>query len=160
MKYKCEINEELQKEANKNSKRNAIIMLIIGAVGLVAYVIVSTFIEHYLLEILSWVSAFLLVFGIFLLVLIKNTNKKMVEKKMVDEYELFEEYLTVDSYQNGEKIVSLKAYYKDLIKIRETENYIFLYPNKQSAYPVPKKQLTDEELVTVRNWVQTAMKNK
>ena len=160
MKFSCEINEEVQKEVNKTSKFYSILSLVIGAIGIFAYIVISVFVEHVILDILLWVFAFLLVFGILFLVSINKVNKTTVDKKMIDEYELFETYLTVDSFQNGEKIVSIKTYYKDIIKIKETENYLFLYPNKQGAYPVPKSKLSSEELDKLKQWLKAEMNKK
>lgn len=156
IKFSLEINQEVQTELNKSLKRNCIIALVIGIIGFVAYISISMFFEHFILEVLLWVFAFAFGFGLVFLITINKTNKKVVASKMVGEYELFEEFMTIDSIKDGEKISSAKVYYKDIIKIKETENYIFLYPNKQIAYPIPKNKLSAEELSTVKLWVHSA----
>ena len=160
MKYSLKVDRELQEELNKTLKRNCLIMVIIGAIGLVAYIAISMFIEHFLLEIFLWIFAGLLGVGVCLLIVINKTNKKAADNNFIGEYELFEEYLIVNTFKNDEQISTIKLYYKDVIKIKETENYIFLYPNKQIAYPIAKKKLLPEELSMVKLWINAARLKK
>jgi len=160
MKYSVKVDRELQEEVNKTLKRNCLIMVIIGAIGLVAYIAISMFIEHFLLEIFLWIFAGLLGVGVCLLIVINKTNKKAADNNFIGEYELFEEYLIVNTFKNDEQISTIKLYYKDVIKIKETENYIFLYPNKQIAYPIAKKKLLPEELSMVKLWINAARLKK
>ncbi|MBQ7798145.1 MAG: YcxB family protein [Clostridia bacterium] len=158
MKCSCEINQEVQIELNKKAKRNSIIALIVGLVGLLVYICIPTSVEYFLLEILLWVSSFIFVFGIVFLVTINKANKKVIANKITAEFELEEGYMIVNSIKNGEQINSSKVYYKDIVKIRETEHYIFLYPNRQMAYPLPKSKLTNEEVTTLRSWLNLQAK--
>jgi len=160
MKYSVKVDRELQEEVNKTLKRNCLIMVIIGAIGLVAYIAISMFIEHFLLEIFLWIFAGLLGVGVCLLIVINKTNKKAADNNFIGEYELFEEYLIVNTFKNDEQVSTIKLYYKDVIKIKETENYIFLYPNKQIAYPIAKKKLLPEELSMVKLWINAARLKK
>ena len=156
MKCSVKIDEKLQKELNEKTWLNGLIFTIIGAIGLGLYIIIGTFIENIILEIFLWVFAFLLAYGVFILILVKMTNKKSVNNNLTDEIELFEEYLIESTRKNDEVISTNKIYYKDLLKIRETENFLFLYPNKVSAVPISKKEFTSEEFSTIKLWVNSA----
>ena len=160
MKYTCEINQQLQTELNKNVKRNSIIATIVGVVGLVAYIGLSMWKELFVFEILLWVSACLFGFGLVYIAMINKTNKKSAESKIIGEYELEETFMTITASKGNEQISTAKVYYKDIIKVRETENYLFLYPNRQVAYPVPKNKLTPEELSMVKLWVSSQLAKK
>lgn len=157
MKYTCEINKDLQTELNKSFKRNCIIAVVAGIIGLLAYIVIPK--EMLLMEILLWISSCAFGIGLVLLISINTVNKKASDNKIVGEYELEETFMIINAFKNGEQISSAKVYYKDLIKTKETENYLFLYPNKQTAYPVPKNKLTPEELSLVKVWIQ-ASKNQ
>ena len=78
----------------------------------------------------------------------KRNNEKTVNS--VNEYEFYDEYFTIKSTQDGEELANVKAYYKAMLKVRESKNYIFIYPNKALAYPVAKTALSDENLTTLR----------
>ena len=158
MKYTCKIDENLQKEGNQKGRRNIVTMLVAGIVGLVAYIAISLFVESPYLDYLLWPSAIFFAFGVVLLFVMNKTNKTTIAKNMVDEYEIFEDHIVVDSYQNGEKTVSVKTYFKDIIKIDETKNYFFLYPSKQAAYPVPKNEFSPEELEKLITKIKSLIK--
>ena len=160
MKCSVKIDEKLQRELNEKTWLNGLIFTIIGAIGLGLYIVIGTFVESIILDMLLWVFAFLFAYGIFMLILVKMTNKKSVNNNLTDEIELFEEYLIESTQKNDEVVSTNKIYYKDLLKIRETENFLFLYPNKISAVPIPKKAFTTEEISTIKVWVNSAKVKK
>ena len=156
--FKCsvKIDEKLQNEVNEKMWIVSLISTIVGAIGLGAYIILATFFDNLLLEILLWVMAFSFGFGITYMITIKRINKKSVSNDATDELEIFEEYVNLTTIKNNEVIVSLKTYYKDLYKIRETKNYLLLYINKSSALAIPKQAFTTEEYSTIKLWVNQA----
>lgn len=155
MKYTVEINQSLQNELNKNIKRNCKLAIIFGSIGLAVYIAISMFVENFILELLSWIFIALTGGGIGLLIVINKTNKKASERKLVGHYELFEDHMFVVSEKDGIQISTVTLFYKDIVKIKETENYIFLYADKQTAFPIQKNKLTPEELSTARLWINT-----
>ncbi len=155
MKYSIEINESLQKELNKSLKRNCKLAMIIGIIGLAFYIAITMFVEHFILEVLSWVFIALAGGGIGLLIVIKTTNKKASERKLIGHYELFEDHMFVVTEKEGIQISSIKLFYKDVVKIKETENFIFLYADKQTAFPIQKNKLSPEDLSTAKLWINS-----
>ena len=142
------------------SKRNCIISIIVGLIGLIAYIIISTFKEMFILEVLLWIFAVLFGVGLVLLLTINKAIKKADETKIICECEFDEEFMIVDAIKNNEQISSSKVYYKDIIKIKETTNYIFLYPNRQMAYPIKKDTISSSELSILKVIISSAIAKK
>jgi hypothetical protein len=161
MKYTCKINLELQEELNRKNKKKFTSMMIAGIMGLVGYVVFSMLFDEGLLLTCLLVSASILFgFGLIFRRVVDKSNKDNALKNIEDTYEIFDDHLTVESFTNGEKTVSVKTYFKDIVKIDETENYFFLYPNKLSAYPVPKKEFSPEDLEAFISKVKGLMQKK
>lgn len=76
MKCTVKIDEKLQKELNFKSWLIHLITTIVGIVGLLAHIVISMFSESKLLEFLLWISAFVFVYGLIMLLVIKKINKK------------------------------------------------------------------------------------
>lgn len=152
--FKCavEIDEKLQKEANEKVWLISLTSTIIGAVGIILYIILSIFFKSIWLILLLCVMAFAFGFGVIYMLVINRINKKSVSKESIDELEIYEEYVNLNTIKNGEIIVTLKTYYKDLFRIRETKNFLFLYINRSSALAVPKQSFTEEEYSTIKGW--------
>ena len=70
-----------------------------------------------------------------------------------NNYEFFNEYFAVESVKNGEIIGTSKLKYTDLYKIKLTKNYIFLYINKVSVYPIKISNLTKDEQNTLKQFL-------
>ena len=157
MKCSIEINEKVQVELNSTIKRNSIISLVIGCIAIALYVILSVFIEDsFWLTYMLWIGAILFAFGLIYLLTVNKLKKQVAKDNSICNYEFEEEYMNVETIKNGEAISNVKFYYKDIVKVKETESYWFLYPNKTAAYPIEKTKLTPEELSTLKMWVQSA----
>lgn len=146
MKCKSEITETMLKELNAKTKLLYLIILIIGIVGIVSYIVLavidySSNFSSYLL----FVSAFYFAFGLILLVMANSNIKKQLAEKKYDEYEFLDDFIIATSFKNGEQIATAKYKYYEFVKIKETEHYLFLYPNKFSALGLPKDQFKKEE---------------
>lgn len=155
--FKCsvKVNQQMQKELNEKLWRYSIISVIVGALGILAYIIFGGADDSIWWDMFLWSFAFFFGFGIIMLFTVKKVNKNSVERNIVDEIELNETYLTETITKNGEVIATNKHYCKDFLKIRETENYLFLYVNKASAVPVLKSAFSPEELSTIKLWVNS-----
>ena len=160
--FKCsvKIDESLQKEVNEKMWITSLIATIVGAIGLGAYIVLATFFDNFLLDILLWVMAFIFGFGVVYLVIIRKINKKSVSNETTDELEIYEEYIDLSTIKNNEVVVTLKTYYKDLLKVKEIKNYLLLYINKSGALAIPKDAFTPEEFSTIKLWVNSARMKK
>ena len=115
MKCSVNIDEKLQKELNEKTFIWSLISLIVGSIGLGAYIIIGTFYENIILEMLLWVFAFAFGIGLSLLIAINKINKKIRQNNQIDELEFFEDHFTSTTTKNGEVISTNKIYYKDLL---------------------------------------------
>ena len=81
MKSKVKLNLEVNQELNKNVKTISLWFLIVGAVGLVAYILVFAIFENledsYLLNVLLIESSIFFGVGIVYLILINKAIKKI-----------------------------------------------------------------------------------
>ena len=148
------VDASLQKELNGKSKLISLIMMIIGAVGLIVYVLLGTFIPGEP----KWVELFLLFaiplgVGLVCLVTINITNKKSLEGDRELKLVFSEESYIVSEIKNGEKVAEVNVYYKDVLKTRETQNYFFIYQSQTIAHPVKKSDLTTEQLEQVKKLI-------
>lgn len=96
--------------------------------------------------------------GIFFLVLCGRTAKTALELKRMEEAEFFVDYLIVKGYTDGEHTSTNKIYYKWIVKVKETDNYLFLYNTRVTAIAVDKNSLPSEELNTIRSLLGKAPK--
>ena len=158
LKCKVKIDENLQKELNQKLKNILTIALIISIIGLITYIAISLFIEEKWLDVLLWVFSIVFGYSLVMIVTINKTNKKSVANNLSSEIELYEEFMNIISFKNNEQFATTKVFYKDIIKIKETQNYLFLYPNKAQAFAIPKSEFSSEEFSLIKVWAYSAKK--
>ncbi len=142
MKANLKIDGKVQKEMLKNQFALAYIFMAIGIVGLVAYIIVDVILEIPDYSFLLYFSVSLGV-GVGLLYLYKNMVKSADKMNKENIYSFHTDYMYLDTIYHGEVEASTKLFYTDIFKIKETKNYIFVYPDSTKAYPIPKSQIKD-----------------
>lgn len=144
------ITEQVMKELNKNVFVLVIVYTVLGAIimplGFVLYILAE---DSYGLVLLVC-GTIILMCGIFMIVS-HNANKNATLKyRKVDEVEFFRGYFMFYEYTDGELTTTSKIYYSRIAKIKETQNFIFLYNTKVTAVAVDKNSLPLSELNTVR----------
>ena len=155
MKTKAEITENMLNELNFKIKALNLILLIFGIVGIVGYIVLAViFDDNAYLNYLLYISSIFFGFGLVYSIMINKTIKKQLQNKQVDEYEFLEDCIVATSYKNNQKFAAVKYNYNEFVKVKETENFLFLYPNKFSALLVPKNQLTKEEFSLILSKVK------
>lgn len=151
IKCNTKIDLNVQKELNKNLFVVSLICIIIGSLGLLTYVVIGTIFEN-----LSTFFDLLLLFalpfgfGIVFLISIKKTEKNVQLKVLENQYEFNQDYVSVTTFTNGENIGTVKFYYKDFKKVKESQSYIFLYLSTSSAFPVKKSNLSNADLQNLK----------
>lgn len=144
------INSEVQKEISKKAYIIWLTALIVGVIGLVAYIVLGTiFPDVSELDLLLFFSM-PFGFGLVFVLTIKKQIKSVEKLNQVNTYEFFEDHVVVSTVRNMEVVGSVKIYYKDLTKSKETEKYFLLYLNNVSVLPIKKDGLKKEEQVLVR----------
>lgn len=147
------INSEVQKEISKKAYIIWLTALIVGVIGLVAYIVLGTiFPDVSELDLLLFFSM-PFGFGLVFVLTIKKQIKSVQTLNQVNTYEFFEDHVVVSTVRNMEVVGSVKVYYKDLTKSKETEKYFLLYLNNVSVLPIKKDGLKIEEQVLVRSFL-------
>lgn len=141
---KTPIDENAQKALTKKFYIISLIALIVGAIGIVAYIVIGVFVESSYLDIML-VFSLPFGFGLVYVISINKIIKKAVANNIVNEYEFDNDFFNVSSYKNGEVVGTSKVYYKDLYKIKEKDGYIFLYINISNAYIVKEDALSEND---------------
>ena len=145
----------MQEELNKTSRTLSLIYIIVGAV-FSAGGLALCFWEAYIDWDGGWgallltVGLILIFCGIFLIFILNNVKKSVHKRERVEHAEFFNDYLIERVYTDGEHTSTNKVYYKWLVKIKETQNFLFLYPTRAAAIAVDKNSLPPSELNTVR----------
>ena len=147
----CEtvIDINVQKILTKIAYTCSIVALVIGTLGLIAYLVLGTIINE------LWTEFFLifaLPFGIGLVYTITlNKNYKIFKNTvMVNCYAFGDVALTVTTIKNNENIGSSTIPYSTIYKTKEIDKYIFIFLNKNSAFPIDKSRLTDEQIKEIK----------
>lgn len=144
------INSEVQKEISKKAYIIWLTALIVGFIGLVAYIVLGIIFPNVSeLDLLLFFSM-PFGFGLVFVLTIKKQIKSVQTLNQVNTYEFFEDHVVVSTVRNMEVVGSVKIYYKDLTKSKETEKYFLLYLNNVSVLPIKKDGLKKEEQVLVR----------
>lgn len=153
---KTKFTIEMQKQLNNTKQKIATIMTAVGGVGVFVYLI-TAFVPSITDAMVDWMLAFVvpLTLGIIMLIAIAKTNNALKNVDIANEYEFNEDYMNISTIRANENIGKVKFYYKDLVKVKETKDYIYLYQNKASAFPVDKKQLSETDLIILRGILRT-----
>ena len=143
-------DQNVQRELNEKLKNVSIICLIFGCFGLTIFVFLCSFFE----KTPTWVYLFLLfalpfVFGLTSIVAISNSVRQAIFDRRVFKYQFENEFFLLTETKFEEKLAEIKIFYSDLVKIKHTKNYIFLYTTPKTALPVKKSNLTESELQTL-----------
>lgn len=162
LKMSCSLDANMQKELNSGANKLAIVMLIVGSIGVAVFLvldIVSIFLETET----DMYYVFIVVFAAFLglgigLKLIINKNMKTVMVVRFNEYEFFSDHFTINEFMNNELVATGKIYNTQITKARESKNYFFFFINTAVAYPVDKSLLGEAEANTLRGIFRLPLK--
>lgn len=153
------VNEENQRELTAVRRKTFLLAIIIGAVGMLAYVVLRTFIESPVLDVML---IFAVPFGVGLvLYLVLNANiRQLAQKNYVNRFEFNDETLDISTMQHDEVIATYKLHYNEIVKVKETEKYYFVYIAKFSAYIISKENLTEDEKNKINKLLKISNQHK
>ena len=146
---KTKLDDKMQKDLVRPALITELCAMIIGIIGLLAYIIIGTVVENAQVE---YLLVFSITFGfglVFYLIAKKQLNQTKNSSK-INIYEFYEDYVNIKTMENGEDVGTAKVYYKDIVKKRESKNYFFLFINNVNALPIAKCELTEDELKEIR----------
>ena len=153
------VNEENQRELTAVRRKTFLLAIIIGAVGMLAYVVLRTFIESPVLDVML---IFAVPFGVGLvLYLVLDANiKQPAQKNYVNRFEFNDETLDIATMRHDEVIAAYKLHYNEIVKVKETEKYYFVYIAKFSAYIISKENLTEDEKNKINKLLKISNQHK
>lgn len=155
IKIETQLDERAQKEFMGKLFIVSLVCLIIGSVGIAAYMawsITAIILETYEPSIVILVVfAFLFAFGLIFVISYNKIIKKARTEDKKEVYEFFNSYVVANDYVNGEQVATVKIYYKNIVKRKETKNYIYFYMQANAACPVGKADMTEGELNAIRS---------
>ena len=133
-----------QREIQKNLYRVFLGACIVGAAGLLAYIVLGTFIEE------PWVDAllaFAVPFGVGLVftIAMKNNEKNLAGQALENFYEFGETEFTVETRKEGVFFAKSALKYSDLKKVRLINGHYLLYASAASAFAVKAEDLSGED---------------
>ena len=164
IKVAAAMTSAVQKSLNRTLFIISLVALIVGALGLAAYFALTVYFGVAAeltgnsayesladgfnpMLIFAVPFGFGLVFVIVIRVQIKNAAKQSDCK---NEYEFFAGHLILNEYKSGIQVGKSKIFYKNIVKYKETQDYLFFYLVRTLAYFIPKADLTEEENATIR----------
>ena len=155
IKVETKLDENAQKEFMGRLFIVSLVCLIIGSAGIAAYLvwdIIAVIIEIYEPHIAILIAvALLFAFGLIFVISYNKAVKKARTEDKREVYEFFNNYVVANDYVNGEQVATVKIYYKNILKRKETKNFIFFYVQANAACPVGKAGMTEGELNAVRS---------
>ena len=150
MKSSVKVDEKVMKQLNSNILKNGLIWTISSASITLIYIVVTVFLNKNTNALILSLMACFLAVGILLLWCYFKIKRDTLKENRTNEVEFFEEYLESRVIKNEQVVATQKVNYNEIIKIKETEDYIFIYPVINNAFVVDKKQFTSQELVEIK----------
>lgn len=155
IKVETTLDERVQKEFLAKLFIVSLVCLVIGSIGIVGYIVwdvTSAILEIYEPDIVILIAvAVFFAFGLIFVLTYNKVVKKARTEDKKEVYEFFSNYLVANDYVNGEQVATVKIYYKQISKRRETKNYLFFFVQTNAACALSKAALTEGELNTVRS---------
>jgi len=144
MEIKTKIDGKVQKDLLKNNILSGYVAVALGGISLVAYLIVAVLDINKTAEwVLLIAGAFMFAMGLVSVLTLNKLVKNAEIQNREVKYQLFDDYMQIESSANGEIDASAKLYYKDIFKIKESKGYIFVYPDMTRAFAIEKAQIPD-----------------
>ena len=146
---KTKLDEKMQKELARPALVTYFFLMIIGIIGLLAYIIIGTAVANANVEYLLAFSIPFII-GLVFYLIVKRQLKQTKNSTKLNVYEFYEDFVNIKTMNNGETVGTTKIYYKDIVKRRESKNYFFLFINNVNAFPIAKCEFTEDELKKIR----------
>ena len=146
---KTELDKEAQKALTRTFFILSLISLIVGAIGLVLYIVLNIFLTSSYLDVLL-VCSLPFGFGLVYIIMINNIIEMTSASKIINEYTFENDYFMVSSIKNEEVVSTNKIYYKEIYKIKEKDGYLLLYINLSNAYIIKEGNLSSENLTLLK----------
>ena len=151
VKVQTAIDENMQKEYSVKAKIIGLVMLIGGSVGVGVCFVLFILSEFFTFLDDSVTIPFLIVFsvlfagGLIITISLVKALQQVRNANKMNEYEFFSDYFTVTQFNNGEAVITAKYYNGQIMKVKESKNYYFIWINAAQVLPVSKAEIGSEE---------------
>ena len=148
------LTKDVQKAMTKRIWIYSWIAFSIGLIGILLY-LTSDFIWNEQ----EW-TKFLLVFaipfgfGITYIIMLKKLYKLPLDERNVNIYQFEDDGFTVITFKGNINTGSARITYDQIVKIKETGEYLFLFVNKFSAFAIKKNDVSISDIETIKMYVQ------
>lgn len=155
------VTADTYREWWRKVKRAALILLLVGIVGVVACLGVIGFYDdapmHYtVITAFVFLSLLLIVSGSTVLRTI-NYLERRLGKGITYKYSFYKDYVDIAIADNA--AAPKRVEYKVLKRTGESENYLYLYTTFNSAIIIDKKELGEENKKSILGYVAEAIEN-
>ena len=151
------LSENIQKKNLHKLFIISLVCLIVGALGVVAYIALGVALETESGDTPAWCEAFLVfavpfAFGLVFILTINSLVKQARKNNgVINEYEFFADCIMAREIRGGEICANVRLNYDQVLKTKQAGEYLFFfYQIKSYAYPIDTTELTPPELNTVK----------
>lgn len=155
MQCSVEITGEIQKELTRKHRSFSITLFILGLLGVFAYFAIKMFFDEFWVEVVFFVSITVLVLGILMYAGYATTKRKVKGAQVINHYEFSATSFTITHQRNDEIQSTIKILYKNVKKIQDSDNYLFIYVSRKSVIPVSKREMSPEDISTLKVWINS-----
>ena len=145
MTTKTKLDEKMQKELSRNILIMAIIFIILGSIGLIGYFI-ADFLEIKGYEFLLIMTIPLGV-GIGFCIIYSNAIQAAKRMNRENIYTFAETFFEIQTLYHNEVEATVKLFYIDIYKVKETKNFLFVFADAKRAYPIAKSNITNIDVL-------------
>ncbi len=154
----CKIDGNLQREISRPVILYCRIAMAVGIPLVLAYIVLSVLKDEEILPAIPtavlygmlFFGAVLFATGIVFHFSVKKNINNAERVNQTNEYSFYDDYITMTSIRNGERLGASKMYYVDFFKVKEGKRFFLLYLNSASLLPVRKSELSEEEIARLR----------
>lgn len=149
-------DEKMQREYSHVTFAAFLTVMIVGIVGVLLWfgILIVRAAQHLPdideLDVLLWISAILFVFGLFVVLAVRKNNAKARNSAKIITCEFFNDHILLTETDRGETVGWVKVYLYQILRGKETKNYLFFTVDSRGTYPVDKTALTDWECNALR----------
>lgn len=151
MKSSVKIDEKMMKQLNSRMYKIGLFTTIFSASIMFTYIVVGIGFELIkfntiimLCLIFPLAIGALLIYAYFKAISIAKNNNREIE------VEFFDDYMESRCLNGEEVIATQKIKYNEIVKVKETDEYLFIYPTMHTFVPIDKKIFSNQELVEIK----------
>lgn len=152
------IDKGLYKELTSKYRRTNIGILLVGLVGLAVCIAIRIIYPNVNIDGFSALSLGICFFCIVILITLKVKINRCIENDKFLEVSILDDCFIANTIKNGETIGTIKVYFKEVTKMKDTDNYVFFCIGKGQMVPINKNDFSSDVLVKIKCEMQKFIK--